>query len=346
MGGYFLLRFLIRDDEDIARLAKTFAVIVSTLAVTMMVERVANVNMFATWGAVWCRSFGMAPSAPRRLSWDRYRRGPSRPPSSVFSYGCGTAVSRRVLAVAGVVGALVMVVTSASSTPVMAFPAGVAGILCGHYASMRMVRWGLVLVLVSLHLVMKAPVWMLIHHVDVFGASSGFHRAMLVDGLIRHFGDWWLIGVRSTASWGWDMWDQANQFVAEGETGGLATFICFVLLVSWCFGRLGTARRRAGKDRRRQWTCWLLGCALFSHVVAFFGISFSDQSSEAWLALLASICAATVPAVVATKVTNKPQAAKSDWIPEPTSADVLTAAEADSLLVRLTGNVANNGAGR
>ena len=33
------------------------------------------------------------------------------------------------------------------------------------------------------------------------------------------------------------------------------------------------------------------GGALFSHVVAFFGISFSDQSAVAWYALIAMICA-------------------------------------------------------
>ena len=141
---------------------------------------------------------------------------------------------------------------------------------------------------------MKAPVWMLINHVDLVGGNSSYHRAMLVDQFVRHFWDWCFIGVASTKEWGWDMWDQANQFVAEGFSGGLATFVCFVLAVSWSFGRMATARRASAGDRSKQWLCWLLGSALFTHVVAFFGISFSDQSAFAWYALLAMMGAAAI----------------------------------------------------
>ncbi len=112
---------------------------------------------------------------------------------------------------------------------------------------------------------------------------------------VRHFWDWWLIGVKSTQNWGWDLWDQADQFVAEAETGGLATLICFILLVSRSFGRIGSARKLVEDDPKKQWLLWLLGAALFSHVVSFFGISFNDQSEYAWFALIAMIVAATAP---------------------------------------------------
>ena len=44
---------------------------------------------------------------------------------------------------------------------------------------MRLVRWAVALTLVTLHLVMKAPVWALIARVDLTGSSSGYHRYML-----------------------------------------------------------------------------------------------------------------------------------------------------------------------
>ena len=59
----------------------------------------------------------------------------------------------------------------------------------------RAIRWGLVLLLISLHLAMKAPVWMLINHVDLVAGNSGYHRAMLIDACVNHFSEWWLIGV-------------------------------------------------------------------------------------------------------------------------------------------------------
>jgi hypothetical protein len=80
---------------------------------------------------------------------------------------------------------------------------------------MRTFRWGLVAVLIGLHLVMKSPVWFLISRVDVIAGNSGYHRAMLIDQCIRHFTDWWLIGTNAAGTWGWDMWDLSNQFVAE-----------------------------------------------------------------------------------------------------------------------------------
>jgi hypothetical protein len=89
------------------------------------------------------------------------------------------------------------------------------------------------------------------------------------------------------------MWDQANQFVFEAESGGLATLICFVLLISRSFGRIGNARKLVVGDTKKEWMLWLFGAALFSYVVGFFGISYGDQLTFAWFSLLALISAAT-----------------------------------------------------
>jgi hypothetical protein len=40
---------------------------------------------------------------------------------------------------------------------------------------------------------------------------------------------------------------------------------------------------------------WILGAALFSHIVGYFGISYFDQTRFAWFLLLAMITAATTP---------------------------------------------------
>jgi hypothetical protein len=151
---------------------------------------------------------------------------------------------------------------------------------------------------------MKAPVWFLITHVDLVAGNSGYHRAMLIDTCVRHFSDWWLIGTNQAMNWGWDMWDMSNQFVAEAEVGGLATFICFVLMISWSFGRIGKARKLAEGDRKQEWFLWFLGIALFSHIVAFFGISYFDQTKFLWFALFAMITTTTSP-VLATKTATE-----------------------------------------
>ncbi|MBL0160925.1 MAG: hypothetical protein IPP47_28150 [Bryobacterales bacterium] len=142
---------------------------------------------------------------------------------------------------------------------------------------------------------MKAPVWFLIGRIAIFGSSSANHRAYLVDGFIRHFGDWWLIGSTENSSWGWSMWDTANQFVEEGLRGGLGALGALILLISISFGALGRSRARVSPDWDREWLFWLLGATLFAHIVGFFGISYHDQTRMAWFMVLAMIVSSTYP---------------------------------------------------
>ena len=296
LGGFFLLRYLIREEEDILRVVRTFAFIVSLLAVTMLYEKLHGVNPFGYMGG---------KLEPMVRDGVIRSQGPFTGPIPAGTFAATILAlfvwlwhsgKSRILASASIIGATVMVVTSASSTPLLAYLAVILGILMLPLrGKMRVVRWGIVFLLIGLQLVMKAPVWFLINHIEFVSGNSGYHRAMIIDMCVRHFWDWWLIGVKSTQDWGWDMWDQANQFVAEAEGGGLATLVCFVLLVSRSFGRLGSARKLVAGDNKKEWLLWLLGVALFSYLVSFFGISFSDQSQYAWFSVLAVISAATAP---------------------------------------------------
>jgi hypothetical protein len=109
---------------------------------------------------------------------------------------------------------------------------------------------------------------------------------------MTHFGDWWLLGVKDYDTWGFDMWDLSNQYVAYALTGGLVTLAFFIAVISRSFGKLGRARKHVAGDRKQEWFLWCLCAALLSHVVAYFGIGYFDQIQFAWYALLAMICAA------------------------------------------------------
>jgi hypothetical protein len=161
---------------------------------------------------------------------------------------------------------------------------------------MRLLRWGLVFALIGTHLSMKAPVWALINHIDLTGSSSGAHRYYLVDNFIRHFSDWWLLGFKYYDTWGWDMWDLSDQYVAVGLRGGLVTFILFIWVLSRSFSVLGIARKRAAGNRTQEWLCWCLGCSLLAHVVGWFGCSYMAQMQMALFPLLAMISVATFEA--------------------------------------------------
>jgi hypothetical protein len=101
----------------------------------------------------------------------------------------------RLMAVLGIVAALTITITSRTSTAMSACVAAFIGIAMWPLREkMRLVRWSIVVTLVGLHLVMKAPVWSLIARVDIVGGSTGWHRFKIVDNFIRHFWDWWLMG--------------------------------------------------------------------------------------------------------------------------------------------------------
>ena len=297
LGGYFLLRYLIQDEEDIARAAKTLAVLAVILGACMLNEHIHHVNVFGYLGG--------APITPK------VRDGLVRA-QAIFGYpilaGCFGATlaplffwlwksgRAKVLAAAGIGGSMLMALMSISSTPLFAYLAGVGALfLWPIRRSMRAVRWGIVLTLVALTVVMREPVWwFVIAHTKVIRFSEGYHRALLLDNFFMHIRDWWLIGTNQNDNWGFGMWDTSNQFVAEGESGGLVTFICFIAMISLSFSRLGMMRRQVESDQKQEWFYWSLGAIMVAHVFAFFGVSYWDQMAIWWWAFLAMISAATV----------------------------------------------------
>jgi len=299
-GVYFLLRFLIQNDEDVWRAIQTLAWVAAIVAVIMTYEQATGHNPYAMLGGAQAANY-----ASLAVRDDRFRaQGPFGHSILAGTFGAilmplfvalwWKGRRYRVMAVMGIVSATVITVACNSSTPVLGYAAGVVA-LCLWPARrwMRAIRWGIAFTLVSLHLVMKAPVWHLISRIDITGGSSSWHRFMLVDQCIRHFGDWWLLGVKDTSAWGFEMWDTANQYVSTCENSGLLPFLMLVAILVYGFKYLGRARR-AGKDRKTALFMWALGSALFANMVAFLGISYFDQTIVAWYALLAMISTATV----------------------------------------------------
>jgi hypothetical protein len=311
LGMYFLFRFLLRSLEDIRHTFAMIAITVLPLAGAMLLERFTERNVFAVFGGV---------RAVTELRGGTLRcQGPFGHPILAGTFGASLLPllaslwwqGRRYkwLAVIGVASATVIVATSGSSGPLMAYLAGCLGLLMWYgRRHMRLVRWGILLSFIALALVMKAPVWYLIQRVNIFSGSNGDHRALLIDQFVRHFSDWWLLGVKSTIGWADEnMWDITNQFVWEGVMGGLAEMALFITIIVFCFRTVGKAIHRLpathGHAQRRL--VWALGATVFVHMASFMSISYFDQNGINWYLLLALIAAAaairkTVPAVVLT----------------------------------------------
>lgn len=306
IGGYFLMRYLIQDEEDIFRFIKLCACLVAVLGISMTFEKMRAINPFGLIGGRLTpdiREGSVRAQGPFGVSILAGVYGATLLSLFVLLWKSGKA---KLLAVTGMVGSTLMVLGCSSSTPLFAYLAVVFGICCWPVRKrMKLILRGVAACLVVLHLVMKAPVWFLIARVDLIAGNSGYHRARLIDQAIMHFRDWWLFGTDQAFSWGDDMWDLSNQFVAEAETGGLLTFICFVALIAFCFRRIGKARKMVEGDTQREWFFWLLGVAMLSHVAAFFGISYWDQIRITWFGMFAIVAAATVPLFATQTVTEE-----------------------------------------
>jgi hypothetical protein len=297
LGGYFLLRSLVRTDDDVQTVIKTFAVIAVILAVSMTYEHFKGFNVFGLIGG--------NPIIPEMRNGAFRAQGTFRHALLAGSFGATLfplffwlwkARIAKVLGLTGMMASSLIPFMTACSTPVLAWVGALFGLFFWPLRRrMRQIRWAIVFGLICLQLIMKAPFWWAIQHIDVVGGSSSWHRALLVDKFLQNFGDWWLIGAKDNANWGHHMWDTANQYVQEGTTGGVAALICFLALIRISFGALGKARRLI-EGSNNEWYFWALGVALFSHMVAFFGVSYFDWTMIAWYTLLALIGAATVSA--------------------------------------------------
>jgi hypothetical protein len=294
LGGYFVLRFLIQDREDVRKAVRVFALIAIIMGVCMINEQRTGENVFGQLGGMLrapeVRHGQIRSQGAFLHSIPAGAFGATLLPLLVWLWSGASDPKSRMVASLGLIGASAMTVTCHSSTTVSSYAAGILGLCMWPLRKqMRIIRWGLAASVIGLHLIMKGPVWSLLEHIDLTGSSESFHRYQLIDTFIRHFGDWWLLGTRDNGSWGWEMADTSNEYVTYGISGGLVTFALFIAIISKCFGKIGTARKVVQGNRNEEWLLWCLGAAVFAHVVVYFGIDYFDQMEFAWLALLAMI---------------------------------------------------------
>jgi len=295
LGGYLAVRFLIPDRDALQRTVKV-------LAAVCVIQGACMVSELFTYRNVFDFAAGHSPTL---------REGHIRAEGAMGGLYAGTMAGvliplflwlwterkSRMAACAGAVGATAMAFASHASTCWMAYGGSLLGLCFWPLRKqMRLVRWGIAATLVGLHLVMHGPVWSLIEKIDLTGGSSSYHRYMLVDNTIRHFSQWWLLGYRYPAAWGFDMWDLCNQFVSAAVPGGLLTLVAFIMIYSRGFGAVGTARKLIEGDRRQEWFLWCLGSVLFANVVASFGINYLAHLIMCFFCLLACISAAVFEA--------------------------------------------------
>jgi hypothetical protein len=297
---YFLFRCLITSLEDIEDLLPKMAILIIPLALCMIYEARTGTNVFNAMGGQgeeWTRG-------------DRFRcMGSFRSPHSAGIFGATLVplfvylLSRRdqrTVAVAGLVAASAMTYTSNSSGPMMAYLSGLVGLAFWPLREkMRLVRLGIVAVLVGLVIFMKAPIWYLLAKVSDITGGDGWARSYLMEQCFNHIHDWWLLGTANTGNWAatqmvWGGADLCNIYVSCAAGAGMAGLILIILVLTRCFSYLGLALKTARESvPESEGLLWCCGTVLFAHVCTLFSNTYFDQLFVVWWGFLAMISSAT-----------------------------------------------------
>ncbi len=300
LGIYFLARALIRDMDDIILTVKALGIIIIPLAVLFAVEHVTGKNPFSL-------SEGVPVFSEVRNGLVRCQ-GPFRHSILAGTFGATAlplfvglwfhSVQNRRLAGVAILAATVIVASSASSGPVLAYLISIVGLIFWRFRSnMRTIRRGIVVLLLALAVYMKAPVWFLISRVSDVVGGGGWYRSALIDAAIRHFNEWWLIGTGYTAHWmptglaiDPKSADITNQFIAQGISGGLLAMTLFIWLIVKCFKAVGLASRNGNRfSSSERFMIWSVGCTVLGHVASFFSVSYFDQIIIFWYMAIAMV---------------------------------------------------------
>ncbi len=325
IGLYFLCRFVVRGFDDLRVFAQCAALISLPVAVLFMVEQTTGRNLFAIFGGV--------PEITIVRAGRLRCRGPFIHPILAGSFWAALMPligalwwyrgANRVLSLLGLAGAAVVVMTCASATPLGGLLAGlIAATLFPVRRWFSQMRWGAVLGLIALQLVMVNPLWHLLARVQLVPQSTGWYRFKLIDEFIRHFDEWWLIGTETYSTWWIHNFDAVtNEYILQGVEGGILTLGLFLAMIAVAFyavgrtwrgearrhlrlRRLTAPRTRSLRARRLRWgresaghmaMAWALGVALFIHCVVFIGVSNFGQTVLVWYLTLGFIGSLTPP---------------------------------------------------
>jgi hypothetical protein len=306
-GVYFLLRTFLQSAEDVVWLCRIVAVLLAPVALEMIHEQVTGYNLFSLLGGV-----------PEHPSIREGRLRAQGPFAHAILAGTAGAVclplmialwrKYRASAAVGSIACLAMVVTSASSGPLLSSIVAIIALMMFPVRRyMRAVRWVALLGYVALDLVMKAPAYYLMARIDLAGGSTGWHRAALIESSIHHIREWWLGGTDYTrhwmptgVSWNANHTDITNYYLHLGVLGGLPLLALFVAILWTGFAYVGWFQRTShGIQGDSAFFVWGLGASLFAHAATSLSVSYFDQSFVFLYLTLAAIGTAYAGAATA-----------------------------------------------
>jgi hypothetical protein len=305
VGGYFLFRALVRDFDDANRLIRLLCIIMVPLALAMILEKMTERNLFSVFGGV--------PDITMVREGRLRAQGPFSHPILAGTFGATSIplfvglwfkTETKKLATVGLIAAVIVMIASASSGPLLACGVGVVGLCMWPLRKrMRAIRWLSLFSLIGLHLVMKAPIWFLIGRLSNVVGGTGWARSELIDEAAKHFGEWWLGGTTYTRNWTEgpgnglitlpddpNMVDITSQYIFIGVNGGILPLGLFIMVIALAFRGVGLAVKRTdAQPFANRFAIWAMGASLFAYANSFLSVALFDQTIVIYYMLLALI---------------------------------------------------------
>jgi hypothetical protein len=306
LGSYFLLRIFIADWQTMVWIFKATLFLLVPVAVEMIVEHFTGRNGFAVLGGVSevseVRAGKIRAQGPFQHSILAGTVGAACLPVAAFFWR-----NSRGLAVVGGLSTVAVVYASRSSGPIMTAMFVLFGLVLWRIRQhLRLIRWGVLLGIFALSLVMKAPVYYVLDRIDLTGSSTGWHRAILIEAAIKHLNEWWACGTDYTVHWtpnaGWgDDTDITNYYIRMGVWGGLPLMLVFIATLAIAFRAVGKALNACNNaSAEQEFLAWTLGTMLFGHAATMISVSYFDQSVVFLYLVLAAI--GSIQALLTVKV--------------------------------------------
>lgn len=281
-GMYWMIRFAIQEFEDYALLVRSMVLLSIPIAGIMIYEQMTGRNLFSLLGGI--AEYSIVRDGRVRS------QGSFSHPILAGTYGASLLplmwalmsykAEYKKLGLLGIVVGMLIIITSASSGPILAFGAGMMAIYMWKYREdMKTIRGIIWSIILFFTIYFKGKPYELIWRISVVGGSTGYHRFRLIDEAVMRFREWAAFGVHSTAHWGWGLQDVTNQFILVAVRGGFLALLFFVMTLVFCFKNVGKVRGVLVGEVGKQKLMWSLAVYLIIHCTSFISVSYFGKMS-------------------------------------------------------------------
>jgi O-antigen ligase len=142
---------------------------------------------------------------------------------------------------------------------------------------MQSLRWVLLFVLVSLHIVSQNGIHSLIFNkISFVSGSTGYHRFALIEGLLQNIPKWALMGDRG-ARYNRAYRDITNDYVMNAINGGMLALALEIAAITLAFYACGRALRST-TSRDESLLAFGLGCGLLVITISALAVTMYGQA--------------------------------------------------------------------